>query len=80
MSSLWCKFAGFWHSNIENYIDKNAYFGVTKATPIGNYVSGPPPASFLKNVKFQKYMGLYGENARISILKNLNFRNKCWVD
>ena len=29
-----------------------------KATPIGNYVSGPPPASFfLENMKFQKYMG-----------------------
>ena len=27
------------------------------ATPIDNYVSGPPHASFLGNVKFQKYMG-----------------------
>ena len=47
-----------------------------KATPIGNYVSGPPPASFSTESEFSE---IHREYARIRFLKKLDFRNKYWA-
>ena len=51
-------------------------FPTYKATPIGNYVSGPPPASFFTESEISE---IHGEYARIRFLKKLDFRNKYWA-
>ena len=43
---------------------------------VGNYVSGPPPASFFTESEISE---IHGEYARIRFLKKLDFRNRYWV-
>ena len=61
------------YDKLLNYIHMYNY---NKATPIGNYVSGPPPASFFTESEISE---MHGEYARIRFSTKLDFKNKYWA-